>query len=270
MTAPVVPAGAARLADELAEHAVDVVRDHPDAFAAVDVATKEHAADPVTAVDREIEGHVRRRIAEVFPGHRVRGEEFDDTGPADSRYVWWVDPIDGTTNFAHGIGWHSFSLALTVDGEPVLAVVADPSRREVHRAAAGARATVGGRPVAVSPVTTLAGSVVLTEWLAHVPWDGMAELLDGLAAAHATARIMGSSALSIAQVAAGRAAAAVIGRFSPVDDLAAAFVAVRAGAVVLSADGTLTPAGGGIALVAPGVADQVAAHLPPGWRRRSA
>lgn len=223
----------------------------------------------MTAVDREIEVHVRRRIAEVFPGHRVAGEELDDTGPADSRYVWWVDPIDGTTDFAHGLGWHSSSLALTVDGEPVLAVVADPSRRETHRAAAGTPATLGGRPVEVSPVTTLAGSVVLTEWLAHVPWDGMTELPHGLAAAHATARVMGSSALSIAQVAAGRAAAAVIGSFDPVDDLAAAFVAVRAGAVVLSADGTLTPAGGGIALVAPGVADHVAALLPPGWRHRS-
>lgn len=266
---PEPPAEAARLADELVGYALDTLGGHPEALAAADIATKEHAADPVTDLDRSVEQHVRRRIAEVFPDHRVRGEEYDDTGPARARCVWWVDPIDGTTNFAHGIGWHSFSLALTVDDEPVLGVVADPSRREVYRAVGDTPATVGRRPARVSPATELAGTVVLTEWLAHTPWDGMPELLAGLAGAYCTARVMGSSALSIAQVAAGRAAAAVIGRFNAVDDLAAAFIAVRAGATVLSTDGTLHPTTGGIAVVAPGVTEALAALLPAEWAHRA-
>lgn len=260
-----LPRGAAELADELTAFAMASMRAQPGPFPDADIATKAHAADPVTAVDRAVETHVRRRIADVFPGHRVCGEEFDPTGPPDAMYVWWVDPVDGTTNFAHGIGWHSFSLALVRDGEPVLGIVADPSRGEIYRAAVGQAAAVGGRRAAVATATGLAGAVVMTEWLAHVPWDGMPALLTGLADAHATSRIMGSSALSLAQVAAGRAAAAVIGHFSAVDDLAAAYIAVRAGAVVISADGTLMPARGGIAVAAPGIAEQLRALLPPDW-----
>lgn len=261
-----LPPGALTLAEELTRYALDLLGTGRGPFPDADIDTKAHPADPVTAVDRAVEAHVRRRITEVFPDHRVHGEESDPTGPAGARHVWWVDPVDGTTNFAHGIGWYSFSLALTVDGAPVLGIVADPARGEVHQAAAGSPATVNGRPTQVSPSTGLSGTVLLTEWLAHAPWEGMDRLLTGLADTHCTARIMGSSALSLVQVASGRAAAAVIGQYSAIDDLAGAYIAARAGAHVLSADGTLTPSHGGIAVTAPGVSDHLRDLLPP-WAR---
>lgn len=268
MSAPsAVPDGAGELADGLARSVVELLRARRGPVPAVEVGRKEHAADLVTPVDREIEALTRRRITAAFPDHRVRGEEDGASGPADARAVWWLDPIDGTTNFANGIPWYSYSIALAVDGSPVLAVVADPARNEVFRAVQDGPVTVDGQPAAVAETTELAGSVVLTEWLAHVPWDGMTRMLAGLAEAHCTARIMGSSALSLAQVAAGRAAGAVIGRFSAIDDLAAAYIAVRAGAEVISADGTLVPPYGGIAVTAPGVTDQLRALLPPQWAR---
>lgn len=262
-----LPAGAEALAEELADYAIAQLRTNAGPFQETDIATKAHAADLVTDVDRALESYVRERIGQLFADHRIVGEEFGETGPPAASHTWWIDPVDGTTNFAHGIGWHSFSLALTVDGVPVLGFVADPSRNEVYRAvsAPGSLPTVAGSVARVAPTDRLAGTVVCTEWLAHVPWDGMPEMLDGLAAAHSTVRIMGSSALSLAQVAAGRAAAAAIGRFSPIDDLAAAFIAVRAGAQVISVDGSLFPPTGGIAVAAPGVADQLRALLPRTW-----
>lgn len=270
MTVPsAVPNGAADLADDLARSAVDTVRTWRGPVPSREIGTKEHAADLVTPVDREIETRTRRRIAAAFPGHRVIGEEAGASGPDDARQVWWIDPIDGTTNFAHGIPWCSFSLALTVDGAPVLGIVADPARNEIFRAVQEGPVTVDAHPAVVAAATELAGTVVLTEWLAHRPWDGMHRMLTGLAGAHCTARIMGSSALSLAQVAAGRAAAAVIGRFSAIDDLAAAYVAVRAGAHVISADGTLTPPHGGICVTAPGITEQLRELLPQEWAHGS-
>jgi myo-inositol-1(or 4)-monophosphatase len=260
-----VPVGAAELADSLARAAGDLIRARSGPLPITDVGTKAHAADLLTPVDTEVEALVRSRIAEEFPRHRVCGEEFGESGPPDARHVWWIDPIDGTTNFAHGIPWYSFSLALTVDGEPVLGLVLDAARGEVLRAVEGESATVDGKSAAVSAATDLTGGVVLTEWLAHRPWQGMSRMLAGLTDVHCTARVMGSSALSLALVAAGRAAAAVIGTFSPIDDLAGAYIAVRAGADVISADGTLTPPDGGVAVAAPGVTEQLRALLPYDW-----
>ena len=263
------PAGAEALAEELVDYAIAQLRTNAGPFRDSEIASKAHLADLVTEVDRGLESHVRERISELFGDHRIVGEEYGSSGPDHASHTWWIDPVDGTTNFAHGIGWHSFSLALAVDDIPVLGFVADPSRKEIFRAAAtpGSRPMVSDSVARVAESTDLAGTVVCTEWLAHVPWNGMARMLDGLAAAHCTTRIMGSSALSLAQVAAGRAAAAVIGRFSPIDDLAAAYIAVRAGAEIISIDGTLFPPSGGIAVAAPGVADQFRALLPPDWAR---
>jgi len=258
-----VPPGALALALDLAGWAVDRLRPRspgpdPDAV----VTTKAHGADLLTADDTAVEDHVRAAIRAAFPGHRIVGEEAGGTGPVDADCTWWVDPVDGTTNHANRLPWASFSLALTVNGHPVLGVVADPYRGEVFAAAADTPVTVGDRRVHCSPTATLAGTVVLTEWAAHLPWPGMDRFLAGIAAASGTSRVMGSSALSLASVAAGRAAAAVIGSWSPVDDLAGAYLASRSGAVVITCDGSLTPPTGGIAVAVPGVADAVRALLP--------
>lgn len=99
-------------------------------------ATKKNAADFVTDIDLGIELWVRRTIAEEFPTHAFVGEEFEDS--AGVEYTWYCDPIDGTTNYAHGISWFSFSLAMCDEDGPVVGVVADPRTKEVFSAIRGA------------------------------------------------------------------------------------------------------------------------------------
>lgn len=221
-----------------------------------DVTTKAHAADFVTSVDRDVERRVREVIGVCFPDHVVVGEE-EGGQPARGRPCWYVDPVDGTTNHAHGLAWSSFSLALALDREPRLGVVADPWRREVLWGATGMGAYVGGAPLVATGPADGAGALLLTEWAAHAPWPGMLELLAELAAGLVTPRIMGSGTLSLANVAAGRAAAAVIGDFNPIDHLAGVILAAEAGALVFDAAGdpSTFPDPGPLLVTAPECAD---------------
>ena len=197
------------------------------------VEAKDHPADLVTPVDRAVEAHVRSVLAEQFPAHAVLGEETGGPADAGGRPLWLVDPVDGTTNFAHGIAWSSFALALLDgDGTPQVGVVADPWRGETFTAVRGHGARCNDAPVTSGDARTLAGHVVLTEWSAHRPWPGMNEFLAALADRYCTSRIMGSSALSLVQVAAGRAAGAVLGSDDPLDTAAGRLIATEAGAAV--------------------------------------
>ena len=91
------------------------------------VVSKKSAIDLVTDVDVEIERGFRAMIAERFPSHHVLGEEFENDESAGSEGYWWVfDPIDGTTNYAHGLPFFCASLALEVDGRAECAAVFAP------------------------------------------------------------------------------------------------------------------------------------------------
>ncbi|MHC3470117.1 inositol monophosphatase family protein [Streptomyces sp. 7R007] len=214
----------------LAERAAELIRrPRPDA-----VREKDSPADIVTDTDEAVEAEVREVLGRAFPEHGIVGEEYGVTkGAADAPH-WVVDPIDGTTNYAHGLGWCSFSLGLAApDGTPLLGVVADPWRGETFTAVRGAGARLDGTPVHAADHTTLTGHAFLTEWAAHAHWPGMDALLAELAARHCTVRVMGSTALSLVQVAAGRATAAAIGEFHHVDGLPALLIATEAGAVAV-------------------------------------
>ena len=94
----------------------------------------------------------RALIAERFPDHAVLGEEFGagGTGDAIPQYCWVFDPVDGTTNYAHGLPIFCSSLALEIDGEPVVAAIYDPNRRELFTAERGQGAWLNGAPMRVS------------------------------------------------------------------------------------------------------------------------
>jgi myo-inositol-1(or 4)-monophosphatase len=215
--------------------------------------------DIVTEVDTASEALVRRAIRRHFPADGFLGEEGGPrpaepvegpgapvVGPGrpggeprsrarlDVGRTWVVDPLDGTINFANGIPYFCFSLALVEDGRPVVAVVRDPLRRETFTATAEGPAMLGGRPVRVSAKPRLADAVV-------------ALAIGGRAVAARTRRVrravritrsMGSAALSLAYVANGRfdAFCQTIG-LSAWDVAAAGLVAERAGAVVTALDG---------------------------------
>lgn len=224
---------ALRVAVELAEWASETIR-NGNAGASGPVRQKASPADIVTDTDEAVERHVRSVLRREFPGWGIDGEEYGvEEGASDAPH-WVIDPVDGTTNYAHGLGWCSFSLGLArPDGSPLLGLVADPWRREVFTAVLGRGAHLNGVPIHAADHTTLTGHVFMTEWAAHAHWPGLDALLAQLADRHCTVRVMGSTALSLVQVAAGRAAAAAIGEFHPVDGLPALLIATEAGAVSL-------------------------------------
>lgn len=230
---------------------------------AADVDTKTSAADYVTVVDRSIEEHVRQVLADRFPEDRIVGEEMG-VGGGDGPHSWYVDPVDGTTNYVFGLGVSSFSLAVADEKGPIAGVVADPWRGEVFSAARGLGAWVDDRPAHCTPRTTLTGGILLTEWAAYRAWDGMHEMLADLAGQSCAVRILGSSALTLANAAVGRASGAVLGGYNTYDVLGAVIVAREAGASLLARDGSAAPAipsnrDAGLLVAAPGVEE-------PLWR----
>jgi myo-inositol-1(or 4)-monophosphatase len=164
------------------------------------------AIDLVTEVDVAIEREFRARIAERVPDHAVHGEEMGGADEAPPGPCWVFDPIDGTTNFAHGLPIFCSSVALEVDGVAEVAAVYDPTRRELFTAERASGAFLNGRPMHVSSQATLLESVLVTGF----PYDvhsRVAEIvgLFGEFVGRARAvRRLGSAAIDLCYVAAGR------------------------------------------------------------------
>jgi myo-inositol-1(or 4)-monophosphatase len=123
-------------------------------------------ADLVTIADRKSEALIRERIRQQFPNHDVVGEEegFRDTG---SEYRWYVDPLDGTTNFAHGFPIFCVSLGLQYKNEMIAGVCFDPTRHELFTAESGKGAFLNEHPIYVSKVSQLSESLVGTGFPSH-------------------------------------------------------------------------------------------------------
>ena len=219
----------AALMQEIAARAMERIvaeRPRPD-----QIGTKKWAADWVTETDLAVERLAREAIAERFPDHRIEGEEFGVTGEDDASASWLIDPVDGTTNYVHGLPLSTFSLCVSDDAGAAVGLVADPYRRDVLSAVRGRGALRNGESSHVSGAKTLMGGILLTEYSAQSIWHGMPELMQALADAGCVVRIMGSNAFSIAAVAAGRCVGTAIGAFNPEDCLAAALIASESGAV---------------------------------------
>ena len=123
-------------------------------------------ADLVTAADRKSEALIRERIRSLWPGHDVLGEEegLRDTG---SEYRWYVDPLDGTTNFAHGFPVFCVSMALEHKGRMIAGVCYDPTRDELFSAELGKGAYLNDQPIHVSKVPKLSESLLGTGFPSH-------------------------------------------------------------------------------------------------------
>jgi len=199
--------------------------------------SKRDAADWVTDADVAIEDLVRASLLTAFPDHRVIGEERGESGTPDAESVWYVDPVDGTCNYANGLPWNSFSLCLVHLGHPVVGVVADPWRDLIFHAKVGGGAWCSGKQLRVR-TGPLAGQVALTELANHTYWDGLAPLMSFLSEELVTLRIMGSSALTLAHVAAGHAIVGVLGGSNPVDTAAGTLLVREAGGVVVDRSGS--------------------------------
>ncbi len=110
-------------------------------------------ASPVTEADRECERSIRRCILDSFPDHAIYGEEYGHDG--DSRFLWLVDPIDGTRSFIRGLPFWSVQIGLMVDGELVLGVSSAPAFRETAWAVRGGGAFIDDRRVRAGDIARL-------------------------------------------------------------------------------------------------------------------
>lgn len=127
-------------------------------------------ADLVTGADRASEALIRERVATQFPSHDVLGEEqgLKDRG---SEYRWYVDPLDGTTNFAHGYPVFCVSLAIehraNATGNRIAAVVYDPTRDELFSAEKGKGSQLNGKAIQVSKISQMKECLVATGFPSH-------------------------------------------------------------------------------------------------------
>jgi myo-inositol-1(or 4)-monophosphatase len=120
--------------------------------------------NPVTALDRETESFLRAELRRAFPDHGLLGEEHADDIAADARYVWVIDPIDGTMNFASGLPLFGISVGLLEDGAPVVGCIWAPVGPTlgagVFHARAGGGAWFGDAPVRVSRADDERGQIM--------------------------------------------------------------------------------------------------------------
>ena len=128
--------------------------------------THKGAVDLVTETDRAIEASMLAQIKAAFPDHRAIAEESttsdDYVPPDDDRFVWYLDPLDGTTNFAHAYPQFAVSLALGRGRELLFGIVHDPIRDETFVAHRGGGARLNGEPIAVSTVGELDDALLAT------------------------------------------------------------------------------------------------------------
>jgi myo-inositol-1(or 4)-monophosphatase len=222
------------------------------------VQTKSTPTDPVTVVDTETELLLRDRLGELRPGEAILGEEGGGPAPgADGAVCWVIDPIDGTVNFVYGIPAYGISIAAQSDGVSVAGAVADVVSGDIYSAAAGHGAHVlrGGerRELRCSAVTELSMALVGTGF-GYAPQRRAVQsaLLARLLPQVRDVRRIGSAALDLCLVAAGRLDAHYEHGLHVWDWAAGALIATEAGALVV-----LPPVdeeGGLVVAAAPGVA----------------
>lgn len=230
------PVGAFDLAIDIAREAGALLRDRISTE--LDVAHK-GTIDLVTDVDRASEAMIVARLREAYPEHRLIGEE--GTGkhaPRRGGFGWLIDPLDGTTNYAHGYPHFAVSIALECDGTPLLGVVYDPMRDELFAAERGHRATLNGAPLAVSTTDLLIHSLLATGFPydlsqrrpAEALWQAFNGQVQGV-------RRDGSAALDLCYVAAGRSDGFWERPLNAWDMAAGVLIVAEAGGTVTNLDG---------------------------------
>ncbi|WP_019917716.1 inositol monophosphatase family protein [Methyloversatilis discipulorum] len=161
--------------------------------------------DFVTEVDRAAEDAIVGILREAYPDHAILAEESGESGP-ESEYRWIIDPLDGTTNFIHGMPQYAVSIALEHRGQMQSAVVFDPVRNEMFTASRGRGAFLNDRRIRVSRRAKL-GEALLGTGFPYRVWDHVDAYLGmfkSLMEKTAGLRRPGAAALDLAYVACGR------------------------------------------------------------------
>lgn len=161
--------------------------------------------DLVTEIDRQSEALILGEIASRWPEHRVFSEETGGREGSDD-HVWYVDPLDGTLNYSHGLPIFCVSIAYAQAGKLKLAAVYDPMADELYAAERGLGAQLNGAPLQVSQAAELKASLLVTGF----PYDAWTNPANNFAEFERFSRLsqgvrrLGSAALDLCYVAAGR------------------------------------------------------------------
>jgi myo-inositol-1(or 4)-monophosphatase len=222
-----------------ARHAVDAagqyLRDAVESPVAI-----EHKSpiDLVTAADRAVEEMIVERLGRAFPDHLIVAEEASSGGapprPGPDRYAWYIDPLDGTTNFAHRHPQFAVSVALARGSELLLGIVLDPLRHETFAAVRGHGATRNGDRIHVSATAALADALLAT----GLPYDRRARIdayfapIKRAVIAAQGIRRAGSAALDLCYLACGRFDGYWESKLGPWDCAAGALIVREAGGTV--------------------------------------
>ena len=200
---------------------------------------KKGIIDLVTEVDLAVERAFREMIAERFPDHQILAEELGGAETAPPGPCWVFDPLDGTTNYAHGVPIFCASLALEIGGVAELAAVYDPNRRELFTAERGVGAFLNGRPLRVSEAATLIDALLVTgfPYTVHARIDDLVGLFAAFMKRSRAVRRLGSAAIDLCWVAAGRFDGFWECELKPWDMSAGALIVAEAGGRVTTTSG---------------------------------
>jgi myo-inositol-1(or 4)-monophosphatase len=236
MMADTVLEGYAREAAKAAREAGEILRDR---FGQPHDVRFKGTIDLVTEADQAAEDLIADRLRTLCPEHDLLCEEGSVGAAVGSAYRWVVDPLDGTTNFAHGLPTFAVSIALEDEGVPVVGVVYDPMRDELFVARKGAGATLNEAAIHVSAVDRLIASILVTGFSYDFARRAQqAEVWRDFLTRVQAIRQTGSAALNLCYIAAGRLDGYWERGISPWD--------VAAGAVMVTeAGGTVTDMRGG-------------------------
>ena len=230
-----MPSRQLRVAAEAAQEAGRHVRRRLAAEARP-VAERKSRGELVTETDRNAEDIIREVIAATFPRHAFFGEESGWDNPEEKdRDAWVVDPLDGTTNFVHGLPACAVSVAYCRDGKPAAAALCDIAADEIYAAEAGGGARVENRRLRVSGEAAAKNALILAG--GQLTDSGMWELLGKIAPRVSAVRRSGSTALDFAWLARGRGDGMICGPVKYWDVAAGALILREAGGVLSRLDG---------------------------------
>ena len=171
-----------------------------------EVSTKSSNADLVTNTDKQAEQTIKEDILTNFPDHGILAEESGVTS-SDSAYQWVIDPLDGTTNFVHGLAPFCVSIALMKDNEPLLSVVSELPAGNLFWAVRDEGAYCNGEPIHVATTKTIADALLITGFAYEhdAKWETNMNLFKEFTHVSHGVRRLGSAAADLCYVACGKA-----------------------------------------------------------------
>lgn len=204
------------------------------------ISQKGRQGDLVTVADKASEAVILEILQRHLSDHAILAEESGKLGNSNSKYLWVIDPLDGTTNYAHQYPFFAVSIGLLIAGVPEVGVIFDPFHQELFRAARSLGATKNRRPIQVSQTAQLEDSLLVTGFA----YDRRETLDNNYAEfchlTHLTqgVRRSGSAALDLAHVACGRLDGYWERGISPWDIAAGVIILEEAGGKVTAYDGS--------------------------------